>query len=1236
MKLCKGCMEQYDDNLKICPHCGYEEGTPPQNSLHMMPGVLLANRYIVGKVLGYGGFGVTYIAWDGMLQTKVAIKEYFPSELSTRTLGETKLVVFGDDKKQRFEEGLKKFVSEAKRLVKFNSTEGIVKIFDAFEANNTAYLVMELLEGETIESLVNREKKISAEKTVEMMIPVIKSLKKVHEAGIIHRDISPDNLILTNEGEVKLIDFGSARYATAENEQSLTVMIKKGYSPEEQYRSHGGIGAYTDVYALAATMYKMITGHVPADSLERRVLLEKKGKDVLAPIRKYDRSIDENYETAIMNALNIRSEDRTPDMTAFLSELTGGEMVLRREGKIKKKETFKWPLWAKITIPSAAVLLIVFIALLSTGVLGSKTDMKTDIDVPEDGTRVPYVVSHEVKEGAQELSDAQLNMMIIGKQASDKIPEDRILSQDVNGGSIVLKNSLVNVKVSSPNLQQVVPNVRGMEKKKVTKELEKLDLNVKTDEQYSNVIEKGCVVKQSVEPFEVVNDESDISVTISKGSSEEVKEEEITVPCFVGMKYNDVLDKAEEIGCTIMVSAYEYNKDFDRDVLISQSPEEDTKIKNTQPIEIVVSLGDETVLVPNVELRTEDKARSQLSGRGLKAEVTYQTDEMILEGLVISQDPKRDTEVFPDSAVKLVVSSGSAKTKMPNVIGMQENEAYALLSTSGLSVNVDYKHDEKSAEGEVLSQSIDEGVEIKRGDEVVITAATRSQVKEVPDVVGKAQSKAEEEITANDLTPVINNIDENMITMGVVVSQVPKAGIHQKEKGSVTLNIGISLENNKEDTDSETDNSEEELTVSENEEAADNSENESKKDNSSKSESTTSSKKDTSSTKSNASSRKESSSSKTSSVVSNVTSSSSGTASSETSSHNTTTSMASETVSNSGNNTSRASSSVSSSVSSAVSHTSSKSEVQPTGISISENDISLAIGETAQLTAAVSPSNATHKDVTWNSDNTGVANVNNGFVTAVGEGWAIVTASTSNGMTAQCTVTVRPVGRENTPLLNSGDCGNAGNNIRWELYDSGTMYVFGNGEMQDYDASGNGSTGLPGGDSIPWNSNMGNITHVIIEDGVTSIGAGTFYNAGNLTSVEIPNSVTSIYAQAFEGCRNLSRIDLPNNLYFIDSRAFAFCPIREIVFPESLKVINFEVFFNGSSGGNITTAYFKGDKPITSPFISKTNNSSIGTFADWETVYYPEKNPTWIMNGDIDELAIFGTGGTTKFIPYNP
>ena len=205
--LCLGCMQEFDDKYKICPHCGYVVGTKAEEAIHIQTGTRLRDRYIVGKVLGFGGFGVTYIAWDERLEQRVAIKEYLPSEFSTRMPGQTQVTVFGGEKSQQFYDGLSKFVDEAKRLAKFQNESGIVKIFDSFEDNSTAYIVMEYLEGETLASYLERMGCIDEQDAVAMLMPIMESLQVVHAEGIIHRDIAPDNIFLTNDGEIKLIDF---------------------------------------------------------------------------------------------------------------------------------------------------------------------------------------------------------------------------------------------------------------------------------------------------------------------------------------------------------------------------------------------------------------------------------------------------------------------------------------------------------------------------------------------------------------------------------------------------------------------------------------------------------------------------------------------------------------------------------------------------------------------------------------------------------------------------------------------------------------------------------------------------------------------------------------------------------------------------------------------------------------------------------------------------------------------
>ena len=266
-----GCMEEYDDNTTVCPYCGYVKGTPAKEIYQLQPESILSGRYIIGKVLGFGGFGITYIAWDSVLEKKVAVKEYLPSDFATRMPGQTCVSVYEGEKEEQFKSGLRSFIEESQRLAKFNSVDGIVSIYDSFAENGTAYIIMEYLDGRTLKSILKEKGKIPYQEAIGYALPVLYALEDVHKAGIIHRDIAPDNIFITNDGKVKLLDFGAARYATTLHSKSLSVILKPGYAPEEQYRTRGNQGPWTDVYAMAATLYRAVTGVIPEDSLERKI-----------------------------------------------------------------------------------------------------------------------------------------------------------------------------------------------------------------------------------------------------------------------------------------------------------------------------------------------------------------------------------------------------------------------------------------------------------------------------------------------------------------------------------------------------------------------------------------------------------------------------------------------------------------------------------------------------------------------------------------------------------------------------------------------------------------------------------------------------------------------------------------------------------------------------------------------------------------------------------------------------
>lgn len=269
---CMGCMEEFSTEFDLCPNCGYVIGTQPRLKCYLQPGLWLAGNYMLGKVIGQGGFGITYIAWDKKNERKVAVKEFFPNSLSTRETGETHVICYNDKAEIYFKDGVKKMLEEGVRLSSFRENENIVTVYDYFEENDTAYIVMEYLEGKSLKDYADEKGgKLDPEEAVTLILPVLNALSAMHNENLIHRDVAPDNIYLCDDGKIKLLDFGSARIAVQDANKSLSVMVKPGYAPKEQYVSRSKQGPWTDVYSVCATLYKLITGEAPVESVERDI-----------------------------------------------------------------------------------------------------------------------------------------------------------------------------------------------------------------------------------------------------------------------------------------------------------------------------------------------------------------------------------------------------------------------------------------------------------------------------------------------------------------------------------------------------------------------------------------------------------------------------------------------------------------------------------------------------------------------------------------------------------------------------------------------------------------------------------------------------------------------------------------------------------------------------------------------------------------------------------------------------
>ena len=452
MKLCMGCMTNIEDNCTTCPHCGYDETTLRQESYYLDPGTVVGGKYIVGRVIRYGGYTVTYLGMDAEHNRKVFVKEYLPSDFSTRAEGETEVTIYSGDALEQFEQGLTTFLNEANRIQHLNAVEGIAKVYDCVAENDTGYVISEYVEGETLQQILDDGKVFSAEEAKAFIVKILTGLCQVHPLDIIHCDISPETIVVTAEGEIKLMDFGATRYVTTANSKSLAIILKQGYAPEEQYRSRGVRGPWTDVYALGAVMYRMITGKVPVESVDRALLDELKTPTQLGI------SIPQNIENAMMNALNVYQKDRTPSAQVFLEELNSAQ-VKRIHVKNKKNDVGKFPKWAKG--------LVAVLACVIVGVGGVVTYQKmTDTIDTGDSTEVRAAnIIGKTYGNAEELVKKDGVSLKVNAVMYDPNQEDEIISvqNPVSGRTLGKDKKILCSLVTSKrcNYGTVAENMNG-------------------------------------------------------------------------------------------------------------------------------------------------------------------------------------------------------------------------------------------------------------------------------------------------------------------------------------------------------------------------------------------------------------------------------------------------------------------------------------------------------------------------------------------------------------------------------------------------------------------------------------------------------------------------------------------------------------------------------------------------------------------------------------------------------
>lgn len=449
-------------------------------------GTILHTMYRIEQILGRGGFAIIYKCVNLSTGETAAVKEYFPSSLATRRRRQGFFCVQPFEKNAaEFQTGHRHFLEEARILKECRDLPGIVTVYDFFEENQTAYIVMEYIEGLTLEQYIQTNGVLSASEMLELLLPLLHSLKKIHEKGLIHRDISPNNMILGMDNKLHLIDFGAAKIKPAHPGRQQTIILKKGYAPPEQYMASGNIGAWSDIYALCATIYYALSGQTPIPAIDR---LQKNPPQEFTI---FD-SIPMQLAGVIERGLALQPAERYKTMEDFIYALEHPESVENGNTIIESASGDNKTFHRR----SRTALISLCAAVLATGGLlyafrGSSA--------PGTVSTVPTAVPMAVKSSSPALTDTALSdTSAPGTPAPAASPASTV-----------------------PALL-TMDNVTGLSQKKAKKKIRALDSSIKIriKKKYDTTQTKGRVISQSIAEGTVFNAGSlpQITLTISRGT----------------------------------------------------------------------------------------------------------------------------------------------------------------------------------------------------------------------------------------------------------------------------------------------------------------------------------------------------------------------------------------------------------------------------------------------------------------------------------------------------------------------------------------------------------------------------------------------------------------------------------------------------------------------------------------------------------------------------------------------
>lgn len=594
-KRCLGCMEN-KGTAAVCPHCGFVEGTPNLPS-YIEPGIILNNRYMVGKLLSHNGEGATYIGYDTAVTCKVIIREYMPENLCTRVKGKP-IISVNYNHLAQYKALMAEFTELNKSLARMRTLSHIMPALDLFAENNTTYAVYEYFESMSLlDYLKENAGELSWEQVSKLFPPLFTTIGIVHNTGIIHRGISPNTIHYTPKGELKLYDFCIAGVRTANTE--LVSEIFQGYAAPEQYSLSGRQGTWTDVYGICAVLYRILTGCMPTDALSRM------DNDNLCPPHEINSNVPQNISMVIMQGLNLDSKERIQTITELVTKL------------FNNNEAKPFEYTATITIPKQK---------LDSVIKNNKSNDFDDDDIfdeedaadDEEGTEVVQQSSLERIKVAVIIGVLLLAILMVIVTILFKILDigggnsevssgryssvDNVITMSVptteTSGSLTETSSETSATVE--NKDSTMPNLIGGTFENKQKDYADW-FTLEPVYEYNDEYENGIIYDQEIQPGEQFASGSTVKVYVSKGPAN------VEIPSFSGYKRDDYLQKLQNLGIKYEPVA-EQNYDYQNGYVTrtDKEPGSTINVKDGEILKVYYAENPEVTTSANTEATPDD------------------------------------------------------------------------------------------------------------------------------------------------------------------------------------------------------------------------------------------------------------------------------------------------------------------------------------------------------------------------------------------------------------------------------------------------------------------------------------------------------------------------------------------------------------------------------------------------------------------------------------------------------